>query len=828
MTVGQKTPLQSEHNTSFPSSSSSLADFLVGWSTDIPSALESVLRRRLSFHKETDHDRNHERTLELRRAFSLRVLARLTSPDAADVANGLTDAHMKVLKQISTRCQQVLSKVSTLPPKSGITEQKKELQRNVVHVAQVVRNEIARGASHRGTNGTQTRARWGEIALQWLGEEPVQSCAADILVALTTRSSGGELVPSQYVLLEQWLRVLVTVMSDEMEDMVERRVYNELKQGEHKAIKKHPKRRVSVSAPLVEGMSEVQHGTTAATAAATAATAATIAIATTAAPRATPVEAFKELLYSTAGNDHKGNASAQSHAFKAMAIMLESPEDVLQEEPSITGKKRERMQFALQKFVLLKGWDAVEHLMEWEDTGTIDVVNDAATALDNAAAAAPSDQSMKYLHSSKLHDQVIKNCVRMVGNLLCCDLAWFNGAMLRNTLHPQRYDMWRHNLKTLTLDTQDKMNRTDLKIMHHANRALQHLCHYHSCTTPQSNVWPDGATQEDCNTLPLYADHLFPVHDENKTQQQPVADVVFVHGLSGGAFATWQSESSFQDGIDQNVKQFWPSMWFPNDFQRRARIPSRVLTFDYEARPLRPVDASTSAVPLDLEEQAEILLRKLRLAQVGKTGGPIVFVTHSLGGLVVKKMLLLATEKYHCQQNNRNNTGATRQDSKENDFGDYSDLVHNTRAVVFYSCPHKGSPLMDMLLQPKDVLERWGLVSHAHPIVKWLLSDYPPSLAMNESFGELYGDVSLSIGETKKELLEGLVDMELAGMSELLSLVWDDVGVIQIVPKRSSNPGWGAFEEIPETPHTTINKPNNMKDRRYLAMMEFVAGQCLQ
>jgi hypothetical protein len=71
---------------------------------------------------------------------------------------------------------------------------------------------------------------------------------------------------------------------------------------------------------------------------------------------------------------------------------------------------------------------------------------------------------------------------------------------------------------------------------------------------------------------------------------------------------------------------------------------------------------------LPIEQQSLEIIRKLKLAAVGTR--PIIFVTHSFGGLVTKEMLRFASENE-----------------------DYKSILDNTLGIVFYSTPHRGSAL---------------------------------------------------------------------------------------------------------------------------------------
>ena len=339
---------------------------------------------------------------------------------------------------------------------------------------------------------------------------------------------------------------------------------------------------------------------------------------------------------------------------------------------------------------------------------------------------------------------------------------------------------------------------------------------------------------------PIYADGIFPVHQGGggggSGETQPTADVVFVHGLSGGAFESWQQE--VVDDKNANYKQFWPGVWFPFDFERRTRLPCRVLSVDFNAKPFK-FAGDSDGEPHTLQEEAQALLLKLELAQVGRSGGPVVFITHSVGGLLTKEMLMqaLGQEGAPLEVNEGHENGGPSGGDAGGLVRRASDaaveaarmppahaalIAERTRGIVFYSVPHRGSPLMDILAQPRDVIKATGLSSVAfHPMLKFLTTEFRPGLILNERFGHLFGPRCLSLGEGAAETLQGLLDTDLGGLG-----VGQALEVIQVVERNSSNPGYGIYEEVPGIMHSVINKPLSMQDRRYSAMIEFVAQVC--
>jgi hypothetical protein len=130
-----------------------------------------------------------------------------------------------------------------------------------------------------------------------------------------------------------------------------------------------------------------------------------------------------------------------------------------------------------------------------------------------------------------------------------------------------------------------------------------------------------------------------------------VADVIFVHGLDGDARTTWHPKD--------NPQAFWPA-WLGED------VPTvGVWSLGYA------ISASAwKGHAMPLADRASNVLDLLDLDGIGRR--PIVFVCHSLGGLLVKQALRSA-----------------------GDFGNpaWKAIAAQTRAIVFLSTPHSGADL---------------------------------------------------------------------------------------------------------------------------------------
>ncbi|KAK0737274.1 hypothetical protein B0T21DRAFT_364791 [Apiosordaria backusii] len=109
---------------------------------------------------------------------------------------------------------------------------------------------------------------------------------------------------------------------------------------------------------------------------------------------------------------------------------------------------------------------------------------------------------------------------------------------------------------------------------------------------------------------------------------EPRIDFIFVHGLGGGSRKTWS--------FSPEEAMFWPKEWLPTEVGfEHVRIHSFGYNSDWTTRKesLLTVHDFGQALIADIYNSPH-------LHKNGET--PIVFVAHSMGGLVVKKAYLLA------------------------------------------------------------------------------------------------------------------------------------------------------------------------------------------
>ncbi|KAI8949375.1 hypothetical protein F4801DRAFT_553398 [Xylaria longipes] len=133
------------------------------------------------------------------------------------------------------------------------------------------------------------------------------------------------------------------------------------------------------------------------------------------------------------------------------------------------------------------------------------------------------------------------------------------------------------------------------------------------------------------------------------------ADLIFVHGLGGSSCRTWSWE--------RNPDNFWPA-WMRHE---QGLSHFRVFSFGYNAK------FNDSNNPLSILDFSKGLLVRMRTYSQGDESSsigikPIVFIAHSMGGLVVKKALIVG---------------------KNDDY--YSLMLSKVHGIMFLSTPHRGS-----------------------------------------------------------------------------------------------------------------------------------------
>ena len=119
--------------------------------------------------------------------------------------------------------------------------------------------------------------------------------------------------------------------------------------------------------------------------------------------------------------------------------------------------------------------------------------------------------------------------------------------------------------------------------------------------------------------------------------EKRAGDVIFVHGLNGDACRYWCH--------GDNPSNYWPG-WLSQDF---PGVGVWSLSYENAAFAKTPISilglVIRTGFAMPLPDRALNVLLALEVAGIGKR--PIVFITHSMGGLLVKQMLHTANDGRH-------------------------------------------------------------------------------------------------------------------------------------------------------------------------------------
>ncbi|XP_028744457.1 protein SERAC1 isoform X2 [Peromyscus leucopus] len=244
-----------------------------------------------------------------------------------------------------------------------------------------------------------------------------------------------------------------------------------------------------------------------------------------------------------------------------------------------------------------------------------------------------------------------------------------------------------------------------------------------------------------------YQDGVYVLHPQCRTSQPIKADVLFIHGLMGAAFKTWRQKDSERvltenALVDENrYTTCWPKTWLAKD------CPAlRIISVEYDTS-LSDWRARCPKERKSIAFRSNELLSKLRAAGVGDR--PMIWISHSMGGLLVKKMLLEAAKKPELDA-----------------------MINNTRGIIFYSVPHHGSHLAEY-----SVSVRYLLFPSLE--VKELSKDSPALKTLQDDFVEFAKDKNfqvLNFVETQPTFIGSMIKLHIVPVESA------DLGIGDLIP----------------------------------------------
>ncbi|KAM5357709.1 hypothetical protein ACJZ2D_015994 [Fusarium nematophilum] len=191
----------------------------------------------------------------------------------------------------------------------------------------------------------------------------------------------------------------------------------------------------------------------------------------------------------------------------------------------------------------------------------------------------------------------------------------------------------------------------------------QEISRGHSLPSPPSRHGTNPMPPSQSTPVNSFPDGVEVLHD----CRDATIDICFVHGLTGNRDSTWTANGQSKP---------WPETLLSPKLSR-----ARILTYGYDAYIVRKSVASTNG----LTDHVTNLLNDLATDRAcsNASSRPIIFVAHSLGGLVCKEAVLL---------------------SRNNPEPHLRDIFDYTKGIIFLGTPHRGSWMADWAKIPASAL----------------------------------------------------------------------------------------------------------------------------
>lgn len=150
--------------------------------------------------------------------------------------------------------------------------------------------------------------------------------------------------------------------------------------------------------------------------------------------------------------------------------------------------------------------------------------------------------------------------------------------------------------------------------------------------------------------------------------------------------ATASDHSSQEPNVSTTPEQ--SSIYWPTDLLPAQCPGARVLVYGYESKITRGLLRATNKTGIFALGQD--FLYNLQRERSGKARKPMIFVAHSLGGILVKEMLSSAVVE-------------------SDQTPSFSDIVEDTKSVIFLGTPHRGSDAADLGTIAREIISAFGV-----------------------------------------------------------------------------------------------------------------------
>lgn len=243
-------------------------------------------------------------------------------------------------------------------------------------------------------------------------------------------------------------------------------------------------------------------------------------------------------------------------------------------------------------------------------------------------------------------------------------------------------------------------------------------------------------------------------------------DLVLLHGLGGDAFTTWMSDAD-------RIETFWP-LWLAED-----RPEVGIWTLGYEAEL-----SGWKSQSMPIADRTTQILDLLYNEGLGRR--PVVFVAHSMGGIVSKQLLLKAEHSVRSH---------------------WTLLADSAKGIAFIATPHSGSNLANfakfaslVLRTNEHVDELRAHESHLRDLHAWFRGFYDRKGLVCRTWCERR-EVRANISFLGIQIPKGFI----------------------VVDATSAEPNLPGEEAIPlDEDHISICKPQSRSSQIYVGLLRWL------
>lgn len=248
-----------------------------------------------------------------------------------------------------------------------------------------------------------------------------------------------------------------------------------------------------------------------------------------------------------------------------------------------------------------------------------------------------------------------------------------------------------------------------------------------------------------------------------KTQGLRQASLIYIHGLGGHPYETWRARGKDESG----QPMFWP-VWLAED------LPGvDVYSIGYDASA-----SGWTGQTMAIEDRAENIC-ELLLREEGLSKAPVYFLCHSLGGIILKRLMLRLKERTPHEP-------------------DAAALYTSIQKIGFLATPHTGS-------DKAGLMDRFRLLVWPTALTRALVSNASTLRQVNTSY-------RLLAREREEDLLHKV-------LFETRS-----TALGQIVREGPADPGLVNTNAIGvDGDHITIVKPKSREALTYKCVLEFLS-----